>query len=532
MKDIELQRIISLKLKLIRRGIGIHVAENGIYVAEVRRTLTGVELSKAHFEPFPDTIHSTEEGPARQKYVAAAIQKCCAKAGIKGGEVYTSPAASQVVTRYFQVPAVSEKEQEDAIRFEGSRYVPYRLDETVVGYSIKPARDKENLDVVFNAIRIDVLRSHVNAVEAGKIKVFDSEPPFYSLARAIHNQKKRAESKNCILHFAVDGAVSVSMYRGDIFYVCRDFYLSPDDPKHPERFFSEFQSSLDYFNRQLGETGLPEHVYVAGDWNLKMWAQILDKFFNGKVPVEIPEFPMKTGLAVESANTFLVPIGLALRAIGEHLTPYDVSFLGSGVVAEERRAPRKWTGAVILTLLLLGVGYYFGYYMPRMHQLKQTLGKLKFDEENLNIASPQFALESVSALQKRLSDLETKNKIVQAFQESRSLIGDKLITLSQTIPVPIWFSDLQYQQTFSSGNALAITDRQLSMNGYIYYREIPEEELRQINDYADELRKNDSFMKGFAVLKLEGVERTSYLGRNFTKFRIIAHFNTSGRVNK
>jgi len=520
MKHIELQRIIFLKLKLIRRGVGVYVAEQGVYVAAIFRTLKGVEVSQAAFEPFPHEMEDVEPAE-KKKFMSETVKKCCEKAGIKGGDVYSSPAATHVVTRYFQVPKVSKREREDAIRFEGSRFVPYKLEETVVGYYVEPAQDEHALNVVFNAVRTDVLRDHVNIVEGGHVKVFDTEPPFYSMSRAVRYQEGKTEDSVCLLHFASDGSVSLSIFKNNVFYVCRDFFLSVQDTNHVERFFSEFQASTDYFNRQTNETGNVKKVYLAGDWNLPMWKQNLENFFaTTRTEVKIADFPVKDGVSIDQASAFIIPIGLALRAIGEGVAASDVSLLESGKVAEERRASRKWSGVVALVLLLAGVGYYFGYYQLKIGHLQSRITASNHELQNRLLKIPALSDKTLRVLEKQLQDVRTREQIVKTFEANRSLLVEKLSIISQTISNPMWLSNLKFEEIANKGAISSVSQRNLTLDGYIYYREIPEEELRQINEFADSLRGDAVFMKGFNILKLGKIERKLFLNRNFTKFHI------------
>src|SRR3989338_7759255 len=129
MKSIQLARIVSLKLQLIRTGVGVYVGDAGVYVAELSRTLSGIVLSRMAFERFPAEMDEASSG-RRIALVSETVLKCCKKAGIKPTHACSSPPPASVVTRYFQAPVISKKERKEAIRFEGSRFVPFRLEET------------------------------------------------------------------------------------------------------------------------------------------------------------------------------------------------------------------------------------------------------------------------------------------------------------------------------------------------------------------------------------------------------------------
>ena len=518
MKNIQLERIILLKLGLIRHGVGVFVEEKGVRMAEVRRTVSGFVLSRAHFEPFPEGMD--DESLLRQReMVSETIAKCAKQIGVKPSEkVYSSPSATKTVTRFFQIPYVSLKERSEAIRFEGARFVPFNLDETVFGYHVSELKDKNVLEVVFNAIRIDVLRDHVRAVEGGRLKVFETEPVFYAFIRALQ-AKINTEGAALAVNFSTTGDVSLSLIQNHMLYVCRDFLVSITDPQASlDKFFIELRSSLDYF-RRLTETAQVSQVLISGDADLSMWKKNLDSYFEGKVPVEIATFPTAKGFDPERSSAFLAPVGLALRALDVASSVGEVSLLSSGAVAEERFAPRKWTSIAILGILLIGVLFYFAYFIPQAGRLRQQLRRAVQEVGSLEIQLPTLAGQSAGDLERKLQDIQAKTNLIQTFQSSQSLLGKKFSILSETMPGSIWLSNLDYGESTSSGG-LAIANRRLLLQGYIYFRDIPEEELKRINEYADALQKLPDFMAGFTTFRVDGVERIAYQGRHFTRFRI------------
>lgn len=519
MKNVELIRLISLKLQLVRQGVGIYVSETGVYAAHVSRTITSVVVTKLAYEPFPSEIEEYA-GNKRLELISETVKKCCRTLKIKKTfPVISSLSPANVVTRYFQTPVIDKKDQKEAIRYEGARFVPYRLDETIFGYFAKEVPEKKTMEIVFSAIRIDELRRHVKSVEDGGVRLLDTESPFHALARIVRSQTKDKTSA-LIFNFSKSGHIAQVLLKDQVFYVCRDFYISPDDPNLLNRFFAELNSSLEYFKKQTEESALPK-IYLAGDWDLDVWKGHLESYFQEGISIEKVKFQAKDNALAEESSAYAIPIGLALRALGSGVQDSDISWLETGAVAEERRAPRKWTGFVTLSLLLAGVAYYFGYFKPEMNQLNNTLTSANQRVDYLTAASPEFALQSVSQLEGRLQSLKAKNQLVQTFQQSRSFLGEKLLILSQTTSSAIWFSNLTYEESLSSGAQLAMGKRQLSLNGFVYYKEIPEEELKHIDEYVAGLKKNQEFMRGFQSLKMDGVERVVNAGRSFTKFKIL-----------
>lgn len=517
MKNIELARFFALKLQLIRKAIGIYVGESGIYLAEVTKTIGSAVLNRMAYERYPKEF---EDAPPEKRLaiISATVSKCSNQAGIKSVNVFSSPSPAKTVTRYFQTPIIPKKEWQEAIRYEGSRFVPFRLDETVFGYYAKESREAKVLEVVFSAIRINTLREHLRAVEGGGLKIFDTEPAFHALMRALRDKHVKKDEAALAIHLSSAGDVGICIAKGDLFYVCRDFFLSVDDPKYLEKFFSELSSSVDYFKKQVKEEIVPK-IFIAGDWDLPIWKQQIENFFHG-TNVEIATYTVKNGLELEKSSAFLIPIGLALRNLGIGVSPQDISLLQSGVVAEERIAPRKWTGVVTLVFLLIGVLYYVGFFIPRLKYLQNKLQKTTVQVTTLSAQFPELGNQPLSVLEKRLSDVEAKTHVVEAFQTSKSLLGDKLILLSELTPNSIWFSNLSYDETVGQGGQLAIGARRLNIQAFIYRNEIPEEELKGINEFMDELKKNQPFMKGFNSVTSEGTERATNAGRSFTKFKI------------
>ncbi len=519
MKNIQLQRYILLSLGLIKSGVGIHVEEKCVRIAEVRKSGSGFVISRFAMEMFSEDFD--ELSPEQQSdAVSSAIQKCLKQFGVKPSQIVSGPSSVKVVTRYFEIPSVGKKELSEAIRFEGSRFVPFRLDETVFSYEANGVSGKSSLGIVFNAIRIDTLKAHVKQIESTGIKLLDCEPPFHALARALEGQFDPNGSA-LLVHFSASGDIFLCFLKAKILYVCRDFYVSFSDDNSINKFFMEVESSFEYFKKLTGDLPLSQ-VFIAGNGDLNLWKERLAQNFDPGLKINIASFPTEKPEQAAESSAYMISAGLAMKAMGIRSPVGEVSLLQSGAVFEERFAPRKWTGAAILAILLISVGFYFGYFIPTANQLKKMLQKAATRATELSYEAPEFATQSASELERKVQDIQTKTQLIESFKRSQSFLSKKFTLLSQTIPAFMWFSGLSYEESIGIGGALGLSSRKLQLSGYIYFREIPEEELRRVNEYAESLQKSPEFMEGFQNFKLEGIERITYQDRRFTKFRITA----------
>jgi len=519
MKNVPLQRNILLALGLIKSGVGIHIEERCVRIAEVRKTASGYMLSRFATETFSEDFD--ELSPDQQNnLISSAIQKCIKQFGAKPSQVVSSPSSVKMVTRYFEIPSVGKKELAEAIRFEGSRFVPFRLDETVFSYDANALSGKNALGIVFNAIRIDVLKQHVQQIESGGVKLLDCEPPFYALTRALQGQFD-PNSSTLLIHFSASGDIFLCFLKSKTLYVCRDFYVSFADDSSVNKFFMEVESSFEYFRKLTGDLPLSQ-VFIDGSADLNLWKERLEQNLEPGLKITIATFPAEKTDQANAVSAFMIPAGLALRSIGVKSPVGEVSLLQSGAVFDERFAPRKWTSVAVLAILLISVGFYFGYFVPTAHQLKKTLKRVNAKVLELSIKVPQFADQPASELEKKVKDIQIKTQLIESLQSSQSVLSKKFSVLSQTTPAFMWFSSLLYEESISTGGIIGMPSKKLLLSGYIYFREIPEEELRRVNEYAESLQKNPEFIAGFRNFKLEGVERVTYQDRRFTKFRIVA----------
>lgn len=519
MKNIQLQRHILLSLGMIQSGVGIHVEEKCVRVSEVRKKGSGYFVNQNVVEMFTEDFDELST-PQQSAVVSAAIQKCIQKLGTKPSQIVSSPSSVKVVTRYFEIPIVDKKEVAEAIRFEGSRFVPFKLDETVFSYDANVLSNNKTLGVVFNAIRIDVLKEHAKEVESNGIKLLDSEPPFYALARALQGQFD-PNGSTLLIHFSASGDIFLCFIKAKTLYVCRDFYVSYSDDSSIGKFFSEVETSFEYFKKLTGDLPLSQ-VFIAGSNDLALWKERLEQNFDSTLKINIATFPCETAEKTAESSSFMISTGLALKAMGIKCPVGEVSLLQSGAVFEERFAPRKWTSVAILVILLMSVGFYFGYFIPTAQKLRNALQKANSKTYELSLQIPQYSDQSAAELERKVQDIQTKTQLIESFQTNQSLLSKKFSVLSQTIPVFMWLSNLAYEINLGAGGDFSTATKKLQFSGYIYFREIPEEELRRVNEYAEILKKSPEFMQGFQDFKLEGVERISYQDRRFTKFRITA----------
>jgi len=125
---------------------------------------------------------------------AKAIQSVCKEAGIQTKEVNFSIPDFCTFFTTFEIPAMSEEEIPEAIRYEVRPYVPLPLSEITLDWTVvKGQPSKTPLKVLVAAIPNEVISQYQRIAHLSKLKLKILEPEAFALARATvknKNEKK------------------------------------------------------------------------------------------------------------------------------------------------------------------------------------------------------------------------------------------------------------------------------------------------------------------------------------------------------
>jgi len=156
-----------------------------------------------------------EELRTRKRYVVTAVSNIAA------------------ITRTLQVPKMSQKQLDEAVRWEAERYIPFPIDEVVLDYApLKPlesVNEGEQIEIIVGAARQEVIASLVETLKgAGLEPLIIDIKPFAGLRSLESKLRSPGEPVLFFLDIGAESS-SLTLTRGEHLLLTRTINLSGKD---------------------------------------------------------------------------------------------------------------------------------------------------------------------------------------------------------------------------------------------------------------------------------------------------------------
>ena len=112
----------------------------------------------------------TEEN--RVALLSSALEKLKAESGVVAKKAHISLSAQMAFTKFVKLPPVGDDLQKikQVVEFEARQNVPFEMNEVIWDYQLISSEADEEIEVMFVAIKNDVVESLVSAVKASGLK--------------------------------------------------------------------------------------------------------------------------------------------------------------------------------------------------------------------------------------------------------------------------------------------------------------------------------------------------------------------------
>ena len=513
----------------MKKGIGIYIGLKEVIACAVVLKKGLPQISKYAIEPITSKASRLSSNAAASKSLeTVAIQRALQKIGERHGKATIAFSPSQLVTRYFEIPLIPEGEQASAVRYEASRYIPFKMEEVVSAFKAQPKKSSQGtqkfLSVTYTATKKDVLKFYAEHVLMAGGKVEATEPIFSSLSRVLSlTDNKKEEGGYGLFFIDSNGSVNITLTRQGLVFISHDFLMGNDLNANKAKLYQEVKASFEYIYRVSGVIWQGP-IYLAGNSDLDFWKNFLNSAFTSEARFESFPFPKQKLIDSKLLNPLLVPVGLALRnfkkksPLGDFLLllpeTRDKSF--------ESLKPKVFLEAIIFILAFVLIRMFI--LEPQAIELKKKMIK---EKNTLTEAGEQFTGQSTEQLEKIQTDLKKSTKTLTQFSQEKNLLSQKLKVLAQTKPRTVWFESIQYGEEKSSKNKAKLfsvtpsesTQRRFMISGYCYTGN-SETEVKTINNWAGILNQTQEFMQEMKKLKVIGMKRSNFLGRETTTFQM------------
>ncbi len=397
--------------------------------------------------------------PTRLNQTGIAIEEMRSRMGIKGGKVNYAISAQSVFTRFVRLPFVAAQQVQQIVRFEAQQNVPFPINEVVWDYQLIGNGEAGEIEVVFVAIKEDLLNEINESVEdAGFVtSVVDVAPmALYNAFRYNYSDLTGCSllidigARTTNLIFLNEGkffsrsipmggsTISAAIAKEfeeafeaaerrkiqDGFVTLERSCPEPSDPvarvskmvrNTMTRLHAEIMRSISYFRVQ--QAGLqPARVYLSGG-TAKM--PHMREFFQQKLATPTDYFNPLRKVSISSAidaeevgsRAHLLGelVGLALRST--YVCPVELNLLPSNVVGTRKlRARQPYLLLAGISVLLILAGWWLYFLRAASIGSEVLAGELK----------PEIRrLQSLETKQKNVrKDIENLEKRAQALTEA------------------------------------------------------------------------------------------------------------------
>jgi Tfp pilus assembly PilM family ATPase len=503
------------------KGVGVYIGRNEVIAVSATRTGTGPQITSFAIESIGSD--GSPESPVdrgiykikRSAPEAQAVFKALAKIKEHGAFVNVAVSPLQVVTRNFIMPMVPKKDELGAVRNEASRYVPFKITDSVLDYHSYPTH-KNVLSVTVTAIRSEILDEYLINMRSASAKVLVVEPVYNAVSRVFSalNMVGKVQAHGFVI-LQSDGNVNVTLASKGIVYLSRDFLLSGKLEEDKTRFYSELKASMEYFYKLTGGESI-EQIFLSGVGDLKIWVEHLEHAFNYKVRFDVANLPRAKNLPPEALHELLVAFGLALRSLGYRSSLGNIQLLPK---AERRSEPAqflRFLAVEFFLILILFVAVRFVVFQPYLMRLKnqKETGMSPAEKE-----FPTFASRSMKDLLDEKEAMDGRMERLNKFFDDKISAAAFMTALGQGLPKSISLDyvsieDVTGVEVSKSGKS----QKRLNMRGICYLGNA-EKETETVGAWLKALGAKKIMADNFAEIRVEEIKREKFRNREITRFR-------------
>ncbi len=503
------------------KGVGVYVGRNEVIAVSATRMGSGPQITSFAIEPIEpegpqESVADREIHRTKRKTPATqAILKALGKIKADGAFVNVAVSPLQVVTRNFIMPTVPKKDEPNAVRNEASRYVPFKITDSVLDYH-SYLTHKNVLSVTVTAIRSEILSEYLEDLNSASAKVLVVEPVYNAASRVFSalNMVGKTQAHGFVI-LQSDGNVNVTLVSKGIVYLSRDFLLSGKLEEDKTRFYSELKASMDYFYKLTGGESIGQ-IFLSGTGDLKIWVEHLEHAFNYTVRFDVANLPRAKNLPPEALHELLVTFGLALRSLGYRSPLGNIQLLPK----EERRSDTaqflRFLGVEFFLIFLFFIMVRFVIFQPYLMRLKSQKEAIMAPADR---EFPAFASRSIEDLKGEKEEEKGKIERLNQFFDNRVSMAALMAALGHDLPKSISLDYVAIED--AAGIAVSqsgTSKKRLNMRGICYLGDT-EKETEAVTAWLKALSGKKVMSENFTEIRLEEIKREKFRNREVTRFR-------------
>lgn len=506
------------------KGVGVYIGRNEVIAVSAMYAVNGPVIKSFAIEPInPEGPQEPMVGKEAHKLKklspeSRAVIKALGKIKEPGAFVTAAVSSFHVATRHFIMPAVPKKDEAGAVRHEASRYIPFKVSESVMDYSVHLTH-RNVFSVTATAIRAEVVETCLQDLRSASAKVLMVEPVYSAVGRAFSALSMVGKANKCqgFVILQSDGNVNITLASKGIVYLSRDFILTGNIEEDKARFSDELRASLDYFYKLTGGEAVGQ-LFLAGSGDLKLWVEHLERAFNYTIRFDVANLPNAKNIPSEVLGSVLIAFGLAIRSLGFHSPLGDVKLLPK---EERRSSPEK----LLMFLGLECLAIFLVFALVRLAIFQPYLGHL--EGKNQSILAPLHESNSAFATRSLDDIMAEKEKIEKRVTQLNNFFGGVtktssfLVSLGQGLPQSVLLNYISLEDTgMKEESRAAKAKKRLNIRGVCYLGSA-EKETNTVSAWVKSLGGKKAISEYFGEIKLEEIKREKAGNKDFTRFLVI-----------
>ena len=505
------------------KGVGVYIGRNEVIAVSTVRSVAGPQIQGFAIEPIQEE-DSSEPSVGKEAHrirklspVARAILKALEKIHEPGAFVNVAVSPFEVVTRHFIMPSVPKKDEAGAVHNEASRYIPFKISDSVLDYHARLTH-KNVFSITATAIRTETLKACLEDLRSISAKTLMVEPVYNAVGRAFGALNLLGKSKtHGFVVLQSDGNVNVTLASKGVVYLSRDFLLTGKLDEDKTRFYEELKASMDYFYKLTGGEAIGQ-IFLAGAGDLKVWVEHLEHAFNYTIRFDVANSPNTKNIPQEIFGAVLTAFGLSLRSLGYPSPMGDIKLLPKENRRSETRQLLTFGGLECLVILILFALVRFAVFQPYMIHLQSQ------NEALLNPVrqeDPTFSSQSIEDLTQEVETVGGRVKKLKAFFSDTVPASVFLKTFGQGLPKSILLDYISFEDAVGKESSLILKGKKrLNVKGVCSLGNA-EKETAIISAWVKSLAWKKVIADYFGEVKLEEIKREKIQSQDLTRFRVV-----------
>jgi type IV pilus assembly protein PilM len=167
-------------------ALGLHLKTNGFGAVEIEPKKPGKVLTNWAANELTNFSLDMNNDESVAQYTKA-LKEFLFDHNFKAREVIVSLPQDQVFVRTIKVPAMSNKEMDNFIKYESGQYIPIPLEEVTLGYDVMniDLKERDKTNVLLVAAKKEVVRKYISIVKGANLTPRSLEPDSLAMTRSL-----------------------------------------------------------------------------------------------------------------------------------------------------------------------------------------------------------------------------------------------------------------------------------------------------------------------------------------------------------